>query len=157
MKLFKAHGEPAYSEASTLLSDVEHRMERSFVDCHSDIAALLHDNREELVRRVQRLRSTLNNRRWVPPSVELQTQVGQFCEDYEWCIRWVNHLGKLSRCPANLPSYDKWRQADREFIRALKETVSMDDMETLAKLTNENDAGAIMRQQIDARATEAKA
>jgi hypothetical protein len=33
----------------------------------------------------------------------------------------------------------------------------MDDMETLAKLTNENDAGAIMRQQIDARATEAKA
>ncbi len=155
--LFRAHGEPAYTEVSNLVATIARSMERSFEDSHNTVSALLLDGKETRDARLQTLRDTLNNRRLIPQSDTLQKQVGQFCEDYEWCVRWVNFAGRLSRYPATLPAFPKWREADAAFLLAIKETVALDEMETLATTLGDGDYGKQMRQQIEARASEVTA
>jgi hypothetical protein len=149
--LFRAHGEPAFTEAAGLVSTIESDLERHrFTVGHGLLSALLHDARKTRSRRMGTLSETLTNRRLVPPSDVLQAQMGQFLDDYEWCVRWAMFAGRLaSYPPATLPPYKKWREADAEFYRAVKEAIAHDDMETLANTVPDASTRETVRAQLE--------
>lgn len=146
--IFRAYGGAAYSGAINLLSMIDGTLERSGGEAHSAVAALILEARKLRQARVQLLRDALDQR-GAQPIEALQAQFSQFYDDYQWCSRWIHFAGRLVDYPfATIVAYRKWREADAEFLRALREAISYNGTDALAKAVNEIGWGETIRDSV---------
>ncbi len=143
--LFRAHAEPAFTEATNLLSSIAGQLERSGNEARSMVSALLMDAREPRQAYAHALRDALNDPSGAKPSKDLQVQFSEFYKNYQWCSRWIYFAGMETSYPSTLHPYKAWRNADAEFLRELKRTIAHDGMGVLRASVQEIGWGESVR------------
>jgi hypothetical protein len=147
--LFRAHGEPAFTEATNLLSSIARTLEHSGSDVNGSVAALLTDGREVRQLKTRRLREELDNKSSMASGDDLQRQFGEFYEAYQWCSRWIHFAGKNANYPlATLHPYKQWRKVDADFLGELKRVVANHGMEILSEAVKDSGWGETIRESV---------